>query len=127
MKFIVESSKSVDQAATDLEKAVVNNNFGVLHIHDLRATMKKKGVEFSHECRIFEVCNPDQAKKVLNEDMAINMVLPCRISVWEEGGVTKIGMLQPTALVGLLSDSKKLTDMAKDVEYLTQRIIYEAK
>ena len=28
--------------------------------------MAEKGVGSAHECRIFEVCNPHQAKKVLD-------------------------------------------------------------
>ncbi|MDQ7005367.1 MAG: DUF302 domain-containing protein [Ghiorsea sp.] len=61
MKYIVNSTKNIHQAAQDLEAAVSNHNFGVLHIHDLKATMNKKGVPFEPECRIFEVCNPKKA------------------------------------------------------------------
>ncbi len=67
MLHIVESRKSLDEVAKDLEAAVTRHKFGVLGIHDLKATMAKKGVEFARECRIFEVCNPHQAKKVLEE------------------------------------------------------------
>ena len=38
MYYIVESQKSFEQAAADLEVAVKNNGFGVLHVHDLGAT-----------------------------------------------------------------------------------------
>ena len=46
--------------------------------------MAKKRVEFGRECLIFEVCQPQQAKKVLEENMSISTVLPCRISLYEE-------------------------------------------
>ena len=95
MKYIVETQKSLDQAATDLEAAVAKHQFGVLHVHDLQATLQKKGVNFPNGCKVFEVCNPLKANTVLNEDMSLNMALPCRISVWEEDGTTKIGMLSP--------------------------------
>ena len=127
MQYIVESKKSVDQAAEDLQAAVEKYHFGVLHVHNLRATMAKKGVEFPHECRIFEVCNPQQAKQVLTQDMNTNLALPCRISVWEEGGVTKIGMLKPTSLLGLISHSPELTKAAQAVEEITESIINDAK
>lgn len=127
MRYVVESKKNVEQAAKDLQSAAEKYHFGVLHIHDLRATLKKKGVEFPNECRIFEICNPEQAKKALTEDMGTNLALPCRISVWEEGGRTKIGMLNPSTLLGLLSHSPELTKIAKDVEDTTQAIINDAK
>lgn len=127
MDYIVESDKTVDQASQDLEAAVARNKFGVLHVHDLRATMEKKGVEFPHECRIFEVCNPQQAKKVLEQDMALNMALPCRISVWEEGGRTRLGMLLPTRLLETLSDAPALRQVAEEVERVTKQIIDESR
>ena len=71
MKYIVESDKSLDQASTDLEASVVKHKFGVLHVHDLQATLKNKGFDFPNRCRIFEVCNPQQAYSVLNDDMSL--------------------------------------------------------
>ncbi|MBM9500497.1 DUF302 domain-containing protein [Leptospira sp. 201903071] len=116
MKFIVETKKSVEKSVQDLETEIANQKYGVLHIHNLKETMKKKGVDFSEECRILEVCNPQKANQVLNEDMEMNLVLPCRISVYSEKGKTKIGMIRPTSLLGLFSDSKKLGEIAKQVE-----------
>jgi uncharacterized protein (DUF302 family) len=127
MKFIVNTSKSIDQASSDLKAAVVSNQFGVLHVHDLKATMKKKGVEFLNECRIFEVCNPHKANAVLSSDMSLNMALPCRISVWEEGGSVKIGTLEPTRLLSVLSEDPGLKQIAAEVEEIIKKIINQAK
>ncbi len=127
MKFIVETKKSVPQAVADLEEAVKRHNFGVLHIHNLKETMKKKGVDFSNDCQILEVCNPHKAKEVLTADMSLNMALPCRISVYSEKGVTKIGMIRPKALLQFLSDSDSLMKVAEEVEQLTIKMIEEAQ
>lgn len=127
MKHIVVSEKDIEQAAADLEVAVVQNKFGVLHIHDLKATMKKKGIDFPNECRIFEVCNPQKANAVLTNDMSLNMALPCRISVWEENGKVNIGTLKPTQLLSVLSNSKKLRTISEEVEHTIKKIIDEAK
>ncbi|MFH2129564.1 MAG: DUF302 domain-containing protein [bacterium] len=127
MKHIVTTKKTVDQAAKDLETAVIRNKFGVLHIHDLKATMMKKGVDFPQECRIFEVCNPQKAKAVLTNDMSLNMALPCRISIWEENGQVKIGTLKPVALLSALSDSEELKSIAEEVEATINTIIDETK
>ena len=127
MKYIVVSQKTIGQAAKDLEAAVLRNKFGVLHVHDLKATMKKKGVDFSNECRIFEVCNPQKAHAVLTNDMSLNMVLPCRISVWEENGEVKIGTLEPTKLLSVLNDNEDLKHIAMEVETTLKTIIQEAK
>ncbi|MBW0434401.1 DUF302 domain-containing protein [Leptospira yasudae] len=127
MKYIVESKKSVEECVRDLEKEITERKYGVLHIHNLKETMKKKGVDFAEECRIFEVCNPHKANQVLSEDMEMNLVLPCRISVYSEKGKTKIGMIKPTSLLGLFSDSPKLSETAKQVEDDLVTIIEHSK
>jgi hypothetical protein len=73
MKYIVETPKSVDQTVVDLQAAVQLHKFGVLHIHNLQETLKKKGVDFPNACQILEICNPQKAKEVLTEDMDLNM------------------------------------------------------
>jgi uncharacterized protein (DUF302 family) len=127
MKYIVKTTKSIDQAARDFEAAVVRNRFGVLHVHDLKATMKKKGVEFANECRVFEVCNPQKANAVLTQDMSLNMALPCRISIWEEDGQVMIGTLLPTMLLSVLNDDAALKAVAMEVETTIKTIIDEAR
>jgi uncharacterized protein (DUF302 family) len=127
MKYIVTTEKKIEQAANDLKEAVTRNGFGVLHIHDLKATMKNKGIDFPNECRIFEVCNPQKAKAVLANDMSLNMALPCRISVWEENEQVKIGTLKPTSILSILSDSEELKLIAEEVEKTIKAIIDEAR
>jgi len=56
-------------------------------------------------------------------DMGMNVAPPCRISVYEEGGRTRIAMVKPTAMLSSLSDSLALQGVAKDVELAITRII----
>jgi uncharacterized protein (DUF302 family) len=127
MYYIVETQKSFNQASTDLEAAVKHHGFGVLHIHDLGSTLRSKGIAFDEECKIFEVCNPGQAAKVLATDMRLNMALPCRISVFTEKGITKIGLIKPGQMLAGLSEDAALTQVAKEVEETTIQMVDEAK
>lgn len=127
MYYIAESEKSFDQAVADLEKAVVKHGFGVLHIHDLGGTLRKKGQDFTEECKVFEVCNPKQAAKVLSTDMRLNMALPCRISVYTEKGITKIGLIKPGIMLASLSDDPGLAKVAAEVEQKTILMVDDAK
>ncbi len=127
MYYIVESAKSFDQAAADLEAAVIRHGFGVLHIHDLGATLRSKGIDFAHQCRIFEVCNPQQAAKVLATDMRLNMALPCRISVFTDGDKTLIGLIRPVQMLSALSSDGALMQVAAEVEDKTMQMVDDAK
>jgi uncharacterized protein (DUF302 family) len=82
--FILDTPKSFETACSDLMAAVASHDFGLLAIHDLATTLRSKNINFQENCRVFEVCNPQQAAKVLKTDMSLNMVLPCRISVYTE-------------------------------------------
>lgn len=123
MKYIKTSTKTVDQIALELETVVPAKGFGLLHVHNLKATMNAKGVDFQPECRVFEVCNPHKANQVLSQDIHLNMVLPCRISVWEEDQQVKIGTLLPTKLLGMLSEAQELQAPAQEVEAILCDII----
>lgn len=127
MYYIVDSNKSFEQAASDLDAAVKRNGFGVLHIHDLGGTLRSKGIEFAEQCKVFEVCNPVQASKVLATDMRLNMALPCRISVYTEKGKTRIGLIKPVQMLAPLSQDPALTQVAEEVEQKTIQMVDEAK
>ena len=123
MLYNVISEKNLDQVCADLAEAVPAHKFGLIAIHDLRETMAKKGVDFDRECRVFEVCNPHHAKTVLDEDIRVNLALPCRIGVWNEDGRTKVGTLLPTQLLGVFGSSDKMTATAAEVETVMLAII----
>ena len=127
MYYIIETTKTFDQASADLESADKRHGFGVLHVHDLGTTLRSKGIPFDLECKIFEVCNPGQAAKVLSTDMRLNMALPCRISVFTENGKTRIGLIKPAAMLAALSPDPALVQVAREVEEKTIQMVDEAK
>jgi uncharacterized protein (DUF302 family) len=125
MLIKLSTDKSVSEAAIALQAAVEANHFGVMQVHNLKETMVKKGVEFAHECLIFEVCQPQQAKRVLDQDMSVSTALPCRISIYEEGGKTILATLKPTTLLAMFNTTR-LEGVAQDVEDTVLKIMNEA-
>jgi uncharacterized protein (DUF302 family) len=125
MLFKLSTTKTVNEAAVDLRAAVEAHYFGVMHVHNLKETMAKKGVEFAHECVIFEVCQPQQAKTVLEENMSVSTALPCRISICEEGGKTVLATLKPTTLLAMFN-TPQLETVAAEVEKTIIRIMTDA-
>lgn len=94
----------------------------MLGVHDLKQKMADKGVTFGPQCRILEVCNPHQAKAVLEANPSISTALPCRIAVYEQAGKTIISTLKPTAVLSLFG-SPELEPVAQDVEAAIIRMI----
>ena len=119
------TDKSVSEVAAALLAAVQANHFGVMQVHNLQETMAKKGVEFARQCLIYEVCEPRQAKKVLEANMSVSTALPCRISIYKEGGETILATLKPTALLALFH-TPQLAGVAQEVEDTILKIMKEA-
>ena len=123
MNYIRDTSAPVDAVHQALEQAAKAEGFGVLHVYDLRQILTGKGFPQANECRVLEICNPAQADAVLGMDMALNMMLPCRVSVWEQDGRTRVGMVPPTTLLGLVSNDPRIAPAAREVEAAMQRMI----
>ena len=121
----ISTDKTVSEATVALQAAVHANHFGVMQVHNLKETMAKKGVEFARECLIFEVCQPQQAKKVLDQNMSVSTALPCRISIYEEGGKTMLATLKPTTLLAMFN-APQLEGVAQEVEDTIIKIMKEA-
>ncbi len=80
MFHIKSTSKSVQTIINDLTAAAEKHQFGVLHEHNIRQTMRRKGVEFPHRVRVLEICNPPQIldDPGIHEDVQSLGILPHR-------------------------------------------------
>ncbi len=116
MVYVREAVGKVSEVVERLGRAVKDKHFGVLGTIDLRAKMIERGVPFEHECLILEVCNPLQAKKVLEQNPAVSTSLPCRICVYEHGGKVIVATVKPTVLLGMYKGSESLAAVAQEVE-----------
>jgi uncharacterized protein (DUF302 family) len=112
---VMETPKSVAEIARVFPEVCARYKFGVLGTIDIRQKLQEKGLSFDRDCLIFEVCNPQAAQQVLQANPAISAVLPCRISVYQENGRTKIAAIRPTALLGLFPNPE-LQPVAEEVE-----------
>ncbi|KMY52560.1 hypothetical protein AC623_20480 [Bacillus sp. FJAT-27231] len=113
--YTKEVSISVEEAITKLEESLKSEKFGVLWQFDIKDKLQEKGLEFDKRFMVLEVCNPHEAKRVLEEESLAGYFLPCKIVVYEESGQTKIGMPKPTALITML-ENQKLKEVAADIE-----------
>ena len=117
MGIVYEKStnKSLTEAISSLESNLKESGFGILWQLNFKDKLQEKGLEFKDDFVVLEVCNPKQAKEVLEENIHIGYVLPCKMVVRREGDKTYIGMTSPEVLIGLFEGSD-LKEVAKKVE-----------
>ncbi len=116
------SAGSFDETVADVERLTAEHGFRVLHVHDVRATLKEKGFEIG-PYKIVEICNAKYAHKVIMADPKIGMMLPCRINVYTgDGGTIVVSGMRPTVL-GSMFPEKDLGRIPEEVEGVIQSII----
>ena len=123
--YVKETSTSVDAMEDRLRTAAKNHQFSVLNVTDLRAKLQSNDLDFTPACKVFDVCNPHRAKEVLESKLEISTALPCRISVYEEAGKTRVATLLPTQVLGMFG-AEDLDPVAQSVETDLIAIIDEA-
>ena len=76
---------------------VQEQGFGILTEIDVKATLKKKLDKNFTKYVILGACNPNLALQALTGDIAIGLLLPCNVTVYEDpaSGKTVVSILDP--------------------------------
>lgn len=93
--FVVHESKlGFDQTVETIIQSAKDNNWSMPHQYDLQATMKKHNFEVK-PVKVFSLCKPEHAYKILNSDevRSVSALMPCRVAVYEKDGKTFVSML----------------------------------
>ncbi|MBW5290493.1 MAG: hypothetical protein Rsou_1638 [Candidatus Ruthia sp. Asou_11_S2] len=117
--YIKSSQLSVGEVIEKLKRAVIDNQFGILHVFDIKQIL-------AEECHIFEVCNPKIAKDILEKDINLAIMLPCRISVYTQDNVTKVGLALPSKQISQLSNANGLLSLVEPVEKSLIKIVNQS-
>lgn len=124
MIAVMESKKTITEITQAFPEVCARHQFGVLGTYNLRQKLNDQGMPFDRECLVFEVCNPQQAQKVLDANIAISAALPCRISVFQDGGTVKVATIRPTALLSMFPHPE-LAPVAAAVEHALFQMMKE--
>lgn len=123
-EYTVTTDKSFDNVVSAIETKAAENNFRVLHVHDVAATLGEKGFQ-RDPLKIIEICNAKYADQVLRKDIKLSLMLPCPISVYVQDGKTNISTLLPGSMVEFFPNAG-IEDVAKTVEAAVLKIIGES-
>jgi len=125
MQYMEVTNKSVQEVIDCLKEIVSKYKYGIQHIHNVQETLKSKGIDLGNECQIVDICNPIVAEKFLSEDMSLSIIMPCKISVYTQGGDTMIAM---NSLVQLVDDiNPDMIEIAQKVQEQLLQIMDEVK
>lgn len=113
--YTVESNKNREELINHLEATLKDVGFGVLWKFDIHDKLADKGYTIKNKTTVLEVCNPEDAYNILEQDPKASYFLPCKIVVYEENDKTMVGFTKPSELMGLMGDASYV-QFAKDIE-----------
>ena len=122
----VKTQKNIDILIAEITSKLSEIKFGVLGTLDFKEIFAKKGVDYPHEYKLLEICNPQAAKQALESDPNIGLLLPCTIAVYEKDGENYISLAKPTVLLAV-SSNIELEEMGKDIESKLVDVIENSK
>src|SRR3990170_3671659 len=123
--YTVTTEKSFNEAVKAVGQETKNAGFRILYIHDVTATLKKKGFEIE-PFRIIEICNAKSAYTVLKVDIKIGLCLPCKINVYTKDGKTHISGMRPIVLPRFFPKAD-LGSLSEEVDKVIRKIIDSSK
>ncbi len=89
----VPSVHDFDETVRRVEAAIKAAGWGIPGQLDINAMTAKKGVEIRPRVRIIELCKPEYAKKVLEDQPQFSAMMPCRIGIYERDGKVMVAKL----------------------------------
>lgn len=94
------------------KEALLTEGFGVLFEIDLREKFREKlGADFK-EYVILGVCNPWLAYETLQQEIAVGLLLPCNVIVYEEQGRCAVVAIDAEKMLSVAENPKLETTAA---------------
>ena len=111
--------EAVDRVTVELKR----EDFGVLTDIDVSAIFKSKMDVDHRPYRILGACNPQSARKVIEMEPNIGLMLPCNVVVQEEAkGKIKVSAIDPIASM-MAVENPDLKETAMDIKDRLKRVI----
>lgn len=133
--YTVTTDKGWEETVAAVEKSLKNYQFDVLWQMNIPSKLQEKGLDFNIPYQVLEVCSTLQAGQALQENLLVGYFIPSKIVVYRDPakGKTKIGMVRPTYMIGLVDDDAiglvgdaRLRSIAEQVELYLKRAIDQA-
>ena len=116
-----------DQAVQKTTEALKAEGFGVLTEIDVKATLKQKLNADFRRYVILGACNPPLAHRALSANLDVGLLLPCNVTVYEEGAGSVVTAVDPIAMLDVLKDDEVVCSVAEEAKAKLQRVIESLK
>ncbi len=119
----VVSIGTFDEAAANLEAAIEGSGLEIVHVHEVDRLMQQRGLSPGFRCRTYEVWSAALASDLLAYDADLAHVLPCRITLHDQGGVTTVVAPLPRQVMAEFSHATQVGRICRRLEEKLQPLM----
>jgi len=112
-----------EQAVQKTTAALKAEGFGVLTEINVQATLKEKLNTSFRRYVILGACNPPLAYRALSANLDVGLLLPCNVTVYEEGDGAIVTAVDPVTMLGVMKDDQVVCEVAEEAKARLQRVI----
>ena len=115
--------KSFQNIDNEIRKNLSEEGFGIITEIDLQKTFKEKLGLTYQKFRILGACNPELARKAIDYEREVGLLMPCNVIFWEnEDKTVTISFVDAEKQLSSC-DNVELLKIGKDVNLMLKRAI----
>jgi uncharacterized protein (DUF302 family) len=113
----IELDVPYEKALERVTAALREQGFGVLTTIDVKETLKRKLDADFRKYMILGACNPPLARRALDAELEVGLLLPCNVIVYEtEPGKSAVSAMAPLAALGIVGSNELLRSVAGEAD-----------
>ena len=113
-----------EAAVAEATAALKAEGFGVLTSIDVQQTLKAKLNRDFRKYVILGACNPALADRALHAELAIGLLLPCNVIVYEATDKESVvSAMAPLVALGIVGDNPELQGVAREADQRLRRAL----
>ena len=115
--------KSFQDVNNQIRDSLLEEGFGIITEIDIRKTFKEKLNLTYQKFRILGACNPELARKALDYEKEVGLLMPYNIIFWEnEDKTVTISVVNAEKQLSYC-DNTELSNIGKDVNIMLKRAL----
>ncbi len=129
-QFIITiADDDFNKALNNLCNAAPKYGVNVVHIHNMKDTFKRNGIEFDKDYCIVELCSPEISFKALSLDLRLGNFMPKHIIVFKDhDGKNKYMMMKSDSdSLDVLFPDINVRELTQEVMQYWEKLMYDAK
>ncbi len=125
MFFIHKPKLDCKSIANKIENDAKKINLTLKHIFPFSQNLPQNGFDIKEYASVFELCRGNVAQNLLNTQPELNVLMPCRISLYKKNGISYVSTPDLTVHLEMLECEKELKkdilELFRDIKSMIEK------